>query len=65
MDEKLYESLKRSDKRVNHAKVCGGGGSRIKKIKAPPPIQITHEDLSRIFDDDNDNNNSTFKIEKV
>jgi len=47
-------SLKRSEKRVNHAKVCGGGGSRMQRSNSPlpPPPDLTPEDFDRIFDDD-------------
>lgn len=54
VDEALFQSLKRSKLRVNHAKVCGGGGSRIKNMQTePPPIVLTQEDYDSAFSENN------------
>ena len=60
VDETLYHSLKRSKARVNHAKVCGGGGSRLQNDrKSPPPmVALTQQDFEQAFANSNSNSNS-------
>ena len=54
VDEALFHSLKRSKLRVSHAKVCGGGGSRLQNVASPTPSanKLTQEDYEHIFADE-------------
>ena len=53
VDEALFHSLKRSKLRVCHAKVCGGGGSRLQNVASSAPvIKLTQEDYEDLFADE-------------